>query len=62
MTTNPMVAIHGPGPEGATCGECWNFWCVAAAFPYVEMACLKRYANAHHNRYWPACGLWKERK
>ena len=61
VSENPMVAIHGKGPEGKTCGECLNFFCIAASFPYVEMACLKRLANLPHSRHWPACGLWKER-
>lgn len=76
MTENPMVSIHGPGPEGKTCGECkewgeeiWGNNAVLLLFvtvPIPKSWCRQRTLGSlqddpEHQGDWPTCGLYKER-
>jgi hypothetical protein len=60
---NPMVQIHGPGPEDATCGQCVHL--VGWAYSKVYWKCNQRGDLTHgaktdQKKGWRACGLFKE--
>ena len=60
---NPMVKIHGPGPEGATCGTCASL--VGWAYAKTYWKCSLRGDLTHgrktdQKKRWMACGLYKE--
>ena len=59
---NPMVLIHGPGPEGTTCGECTHL--VGWAYAKTYWKCSKRGDLTHgkktdQKKRWRSCGLYE---
>ena len=62
---NPMVRLHGPGPEGATCGTCDHLF--GRKYNRIYWKCGKRgdltksYRTDQRKR-WMACGLYQERE
>jgi hypothetical protein len=60
---NPMVRIHGPGPEGATCGTCAHL--IGWQYSKVYWKCslrgdLTHGAKTDQKKTWQACGLYDE--
>lgn len=63
VSPNPMIQIHGPGPEGATCGRCAHLVGWARSRTYWK--CSKRGDLTHGRKTdqlkgWRACGLFEE--
>jgi len=61
---NPMVRIHGPGPEDMTCGQCQHM--IGWVYAKTYWKCAKRGDLTHGAKTdqrvrWQACGLFEER-
>lgn len=59
---NPMVKIHGSGPDGTTCGQCGYIFGRALARTYWK--CGKRGDLTHgaktdQKKRWMSCGLFE---
>jgi len=63
---NPMIAGHGPGPEGAKCGSCAHhyFKVFASKYPKCELRSphLGKYngASTDHSSRYAACSRYEE--
>ncbi len=61
---NPCVLAYGPGPEGATCGQCALIAGVQHARTYWKCR-LRKNTNgpgSDHKRGWPACAKFEMRQ
>jgi hypothetical protein len=60
-TSNPMVAVYGPGPEGAQCRSCVHIHGLQYAKTYYK--CDRRQLThgrrTDHYVNWPACGQYE---
>lgn len=59
---NPMVYLHGPGPEGSTCGACKHLEGHAYARMYWKCTMrgdLTHGAATDQRRRWPGCALFE---
>ena len=60
---NPMVVVHGRGPEDETCGTCRHL--VAHGYRRTYYKCLlrgdTRSATTDLRLRWPACAKWEGR-
>jgi hypothetical protein len=59
---NPMVVLHGLGPEGAKCGTCKYVWAHRKSRTYwkCEFRKFTRGPGSDHSRRWDACGEYEE--
>ena len=62
-SANPMVRIHGPGPEGTTCGQCVHL--VGWVYSKTYWKCNRRGDLTHgkktdQKKRWRSCGLFEE--
>jgi len=64
VSPNPMVKVHGPGPEGKTCGTCaYLFRKRYTSRTYLKCSMrggLTSGAATDQKAGWRACGLWEE--
>lgn len=59
---NPMVKLHGPGPDDATCGQCQHLKGVSYSKTYwkcSQRADLTKGAKTDQRKGWKACGLFQ---
>lgn len=58
---NPMVRAHGPGPDGAICGDCRHLYAKRYSRTYHKCE-LRGDTNGpatDHRVRWPACGRYE---
>lgn len=57
---NPLIALHGPGPQGAKCKTCAHLRINQCSKRYYKCA-LRRISNSpatDHKVRWDACGKY----
>jgi hypothetical protein len=61
---NPLLAVHGPGPEGATCAGCRFLYRKdyrAGEYFKCSLRGDTNGAGTDHRASWPACGKFEQR-
>lgn len=60
-SVNPMVAQHGAGPEGATCGGCSHLFGIEYSRRYwkCELRGLTHGPGTDMRKRWPACAKYE---
>lgn len=64
LTTNPMLALAGPGPEGRICRDCTHFFRqggVAGTYYKCDLRRVTSGPATDHRVKWPACARFDER-
>ena len=58
---NPMVNLHGPGPQGATCRRCKHMYYdwETIGRKRDHRCTLREVVYARHRLSWPACAKWE---
>lgn len=62
-TSNPLLAVYGPGPDGAKCGTCVHIFAwgdVAGRYYKCELRRVSRSVVTDHRVRWPACGRYEK--
>lgn len=62
--TNPCIPAFGPGPEGATCGECSHLFRradTAGRYYKCDLRAVTGGPGSDHRVRWPACARFEAR-
>jgi hypothetical protein len=57
--SNPLLAVYGPGPDGATCRTCVHLMRLAhhdRTYRKCALRSVTHGAATDHRAGWPACG------
>lgn len=63
LKRNPLLAVYGPGPEGAKCGSCSHLFRRGGTAGRYYKCDLRRVSSSvvtDHRVRWPACGQYEE--
>jgi hypothetical protein len=59
---NPLIALHGPGPEEARCGTCKNLLRLRyhdKTYRKCSLRGITHGPGTDHGATWPACGKYE---
>lgn len=61
---NPLIAVHGQGPDGAICRDCAHLYTKKYAGTYhkCDLRADTNGPGTDHRVRWPACGRYEKRR
>lgn len=64
LKRNPLLAVYGPGPDGAQCGTCSHFFQlggVAGTYYKCDLRKVTSGPSSDHRVRWDACAKYEQR-